>query len=199
MAVVTHGGTLPDSSQKTDFYGIVDNATVSSIIDADISSSASIQDSKLNTISTAGKVNVSSLIGQIANTNLAQLVNSSLVSGAALTLLPNIPSGAGIIPSANIGNLLGSWTTKNFGTTYQATTDLLVIVTATSSFPAGSTANIFSDSNSSPSTLRAVYSGPATTYTTDASIITPVRKNDYYEATESGVSGPVMYILSIGS
>jgi hypothetical protein len=115
FAVVTHGGSLPDSSQKADFYGIVDNATVSSIVSADISSSAGIMDTQLNTISTGGKVNTSALTGQIANANLAQLVNAALVSGAALTLLPNIPSGAGLVPVANIPII-----TTNYGSSASA-------------------------------------------------------------------------------
>ncbi len=49
------------------------------IIDAHIAAGAAIVDTKLATISTAGKV-----------------------SGAALTLLTNIPAGAGIIPGANV-------------------------------------------------------------------------------------------------
>ena len=49
------------------------------IVNADVSASAAIVDTKLNTIATAGKV-----------------------SGAALTLLANIPSGAGVIPAANL-------------------------------------------------------------------------------------------------
>lgn len=102
MAVVTHGSSLPDSAQKTDFYGIIDNATVTSIIDSDISNGAAIQDSKLNTISTAGKVNASALTGQIANANLAQLTTAALVSGSSLVNLANIPSGAGLIPTANL-------------------------------------------------------------------------------------------------
>lgn len=47
-AVITHGGTLPDSAQKTDFYAIIDSATISAITNADISSSAAILASKLD-------------------------------------------------------------------------------------------------------------------------------------------------------
>lgn len=79
IGVITHGGTLPDSAQKTDFYGIVDNATVTGIVNADISNSAAIVDSKLEQITTASKV-----------------------SGTSLTGLASIPAGAGVIPSANI-------------------------------------------------------------------------------------------------
>lgn len=53
------------------------------ITNAKVAAGAGIVDTKLATISTAGKV-----------------------SGAALTLLPNVPSGAGVLPSANSPNKL---------------------------------------------------------------------------------------------
>lgn len=81
----------------SDYNGNLDNSNLSSaagiiysklsltngIVNADINSSAAIVATKLATIATAGKV-----------------------SGAALTLLPNIPSGAGVIPTANLPSLL---------------------------------------------------------------------------------------------
>jgi hypothetical protein len=78
---VTRGTTLPDSSGKADFHALVDSATatVTNIVNADIDAAAAIADSKLAAITTAGKV-----------------------SGAALTLLPNTPSGAGELPIANV-------------------------------------------------------------------------------------------------
>jgi hypothetical protein len=190
MAVVTHGSSLPDSSQKADFYGLIDNATVGSIVDADISNGAAIQDTKLNTISTAGKVNVSALTGTIANANLAQLTASALVSGAALTLLPNIPSGAGLIPSANIGSLLGTWTSKSFGQIYQAATDLLVVSIGGTNSP---TMIGYTDSSSSPSTVR--QSSASTQQTT--CFVMPVKKNDYWEVTTNGTNS-AMFIIAIG-
>ena len=63
MATVTHSGTLPDSSQKTDFYSIIDNATVTSIVNADIGAGAAIADTKLATITTSAKVNRSAITG----------------------------------------------------------------------------------------------------------------------------------------
>ena len=63
MASITHGGTLPDSSQKTDFYAIIDNGTVTSIVNADIGAGAAIADSKLAAITTASKVNQSAIYG----------------------------------------------------------------------------------------------------------------------------------------
>ena len=62
MATVAVTNTLPDSANKADFYSIVDNATVTEIVNADIAASANIADSKLATITTAGKVNVSALV-----------------------------------------------------------------------------------------------------------------------------------------
>lgn len=54
-------------------------SSVNNIVDAQISSGASISDSKL-----------------------AQITTASKVSGAALTSLASIPSGAGVIPAANV-------------------------------------------------------------------------------------------------
>lgn len=79
MSSITRTATLPDSSNKSDFYSLVDSSTVGSIVNADIDASAGIVDTKLATISTAGKVN-----------------------GASLTGLASIPAGAGSIPIANL-------------------------------------------------------------------------------------------------
>ena len=80
MATVTKGGVLPDTGvTKNEVYALVDSATISAVVNADVDTNAAIVDTKLATISTAGKV-----------------------SGAALTLLTSIPSGAGVIPIANI-------------------------------------------------------------------------------------------------
>lgn len=38
----------------------------------------------------------------LADSKLAQITTAAKVSGTALTLLPNIPAGAGVIPAANL-------------------------------------------------------------------------------------------------
>jgi len=60
---ITRGGDLPDSAAKADFHNLIDNSTVaiSDIVNADISNSAGIADTKLASITTAGKVNVTAL------------------------------------------------------------------------------------------------------------------------------------------
>lgn len=52
------------------------------------------------------------LAGSIADTKLLTISTAGKVSGAALTSLPSIPSGAGLIPTANLGT--GSATTGTF-------------------------------------------------------------------------------------
>lgn len=197
-AVVTHGGTLPDSSQKTDFYSIIDNATVTSIIGSDLSAGANILDSQLATITTAGKVNTSALTGQIANTNLAQLVNPALVSGAALTLLPNIPSGAGIIPAVNIGGLIGAPVSKTLGQIYQALTDGIVQAAAVYTGGSGVSLQGFTDSSSTPSTK--VMENDSASSTFWASITFTVKKGNYYEVVATGSTTTVILnFIPLGS
>ena len=89
MSIITHHTNLPDTAQKTDFYSLVDNATATGIIGTDISSAAAISDVSLAVISTAGKVD-----------------------GAALNNLANVPSGAGLLPAANVfpsGGFVSMW------------------------------------------------------------------------------------------
>lgn len=92
-----------------------------SILNADISSSAAIVYSKLSLgesiLSTDIKdgeivnadINASAAI---VDSKLAQITTASKVSGAALTSFTDIPSGAGIIPTANLGS--GSASASNF-------------------------------------------------------------------------------------
>lgn len=81
MATLGRGATFSanDTVTNTKLHNLVDGGTVSNIVNADIDSAAAIADTKLAAISTAGKV-----------------------SGAALTGLSGIPSGAGVIPAANL-------------------------------------------------------------------------------------------------
>ncbi len=122
MANIAHQNELPDSASKQDFYDLIDNSGVTGIVNSDISSGASITDNKLSPITTAGKVNGSTLTslssipmaaGSIPSANIASLPDSSLatistagkVDGAALTNLDNIPSDAGDIPLTSLGNV----------------------------------------------------------------------------------------------
>ena len=58
MATITKGQTFGSTEQitNTKLHALVDSATISAIVNADIDSSANIADTKLNQISTAEKV-----------------------------------------------------------------------------------------------------------------------------------------------
>ena len=210
MATVTHGGTLPDTSDKADFYAIIDNATVQSIVNADIAAGAAIVDTKLATITTASKVNVSAITGQLANANLAQITAAAKVSGAALTLLPNIPSGAGIIPVANIGSILGANVSRSAGTIYQAPSDGIVVgYLQNTDMNAQPYFTAVTDSNATPSTVVQRGEGVRDTFYTPAAQYTPicfpVRKDDYWQVTiayhlsSSGGTIPALFFIPLGS
>lgn len=79
------------------------------IVNADINASAAIAQSKLNLSITNAEVNASAAI---VDTKLAQITTASKVSGAALTSLASIPSGAGVIPAANLSGFKLAYNTQ---------------------------------------------------------------------------------------
>lgn len=131
MASLTPGYSFGSSEQVTNskLASLVSGGTVSSIVDADISSSAAITLSKINI--TAASINYDrlNLGGNIVNADInasAAIVDSKLatistagkISGAALTSLSSTPSGAGVLPIANIatGTPTGSKFVRDDGT-----------------------------------------------------------------------------------
>lgn len=117
MATLTRGYSFGSTEQVTNskLHYLVDSGTVTSIVDADISNSAAIAYSKLSIGSAAinySKLNLTDSIvnadinsaAAIADTKLATISTAGKVSGAALTSLSSTPSGAGVIPTANLGS-----------------------------------------------------------------------------------------------
>ena len=103
MATITHSGSylLPDNANKSDFYAVVDNAAVTNIVNADVSNSAAIVDTKLATISTAGKVNVTALtVTALAAGDITYYTGSTWArlgigtTGQTLTVAAGLPSWA---------------------------------------------------------------------------------------------------------
>lgn len=96
---ITRGSTLPDSASKADFHNLVDNATgtVTNVAGADISSSAGIVGTQLSSNA------------DILDTQLHQITTASKVHGSSLTGLASIPSGAGVIPSANLPSAIAKF------------------------------------------------------------------------------------------
>lgn len=91
MPNITAGNVVTDSAQI--LPGI--------IVNSDINASAAIDYSKLALALSIVNADISATAA-IADTKLAQIATASKVSGAAITLLSNIPAGAGVIPIANI-------------------------------------------------------------------------------------------------
>lgn len=90
MPSITNGNSISSSAQILD--GI--------IVDADINAAAAISWSKVNTALQVVNADVSATAA-IVDTKLAQITTASKVSGAAITSLASLPAGAGVIPSAN--------------------------------------------------------------------------------------------------
>lgn len=100
-------------------------------------------------------------------------------------------------------SMLGTWSSKSVNVIYQAATDGFALAVVDTGNSNGHYAYLYSDSSSSPSTLRSEvgsdssFSGPNGIIGT---LFSPVRKGDYYEFTTSGASinaGP--YFLSSGT
>lgn len=123
MASLTRGQTFSalETITNTKLHNLVDLGAVSNIVNADISNSAAIVYSKLSLavsivnadISTSAaiaysKLNLSGavlnadLAGSIADTKLNQITTASKVHGSSITGLASLPSGAGVVPIANL-------------------------------------------------------------------------------------------------
>lgn len=206
MATLTRGQTFTstDTVTHTKLHALVDSGAVSAIVNADIDASAAIADTKLATISTAGKVD-----------------------GAALTGLASIPAGAGVIPSANISVTVpvkatgaelntgtddakfatakaiadstiirtgfGAWTAAlTNGTSYEATTNGFVMLKASNT---GSGA-VLTDSSNPPTTERGTISVTPSSIPIQSSL-TPIKKGDYYKVREDA-SAVLGYFIPLG-
>lgn len=134
---VIRNKTLPDSSQKQDFYDLIDltQITISQIVNADIASSAAIADSKLAQLTTASKVALSAIAQGGATTDQALVWNGSAWAPTTLNSVPTATISMYGASSAPTGWLLcdGSAVSR---TTYAA---LFAIISTTYGTGDGST------------------------------------------------------------
>lgn len=87
---------------------------IGGIVNADVNATAGITYSKLNL--TGGIVNADvNASAAIVDTKLATISTAGKVSGAALTSLSSTPSGAGVMPTANLGSGTANSTTVLYG------------------------------------------------------------------------------------
>ena len=134
MATVTKGKTFINGETVTPavLHQLVDSATVTNISDSDISSSAAISDTKLATISTAGKVansatsatelaTANTIVSRNASGNFAAGTIFANLSGTATNVtgtvaIPNGGTGATTVTAARTALGLGTAATLNTGT-----------------------------------------------------------------------------------
>ena len=88
MATLSKGYTYSATElvTNTKLHNVVDDGTVTAIVNADISATAAIVDTKLAQIATADAVSGTALVaGSVTNAGLAQITTADKVSGSALT------------------------------------------------------------------------------------------------------------------
>lgn len=168
-------GQVIVASQHNSNFSTIYNDYNGNITTSNIAANASIADTQLANISTAGKV-----------------------SGAALTSLASIPSGAGIIPSANLPAVVGIGTIDTVAddSTITATTDGFAVATATSSNGGLDYARITVVANGSTFYSIAGSGGLA------AFTCVPVKKGNTYNIKVDGTGTPINILrqfIHIGS
>lgn len=110
-------GTTAKSGEVNTDFNTVYTCVNGNIDNTNISSSAAIAYSQLNLSASIQNSDILTSAG-IVDSKLAQITTTGKVSGAALTGLSSIPSGAGVIPIANIatGTPTGSKFVRDDGT-----------------------------------------------------------------------------------
>lgn len=123
------------------------------------------------------------------------------VSGAYFTSLSSISSGAGIIPVANIGALVGATTNRSFTTVYQAATDGQVCASGRQA-SGNVLIQMLTDSSNPPTTNYQECGCNGTSGSNFCSCgCVPVKKNNFYEAkigsgTTDGTNDHVNFVAS---
>jgi len=128
--------------------------TANTIINADIKSDAAIADTKLATISTAGKVNNSATTATNANTGSAIVARDASGNFSAGTITANLTGQASDISNHNTGDL--SEGTNLYHTTARAR----AAISAGGNLSYNSTTGVMSytDSDRSPTSIRSLFS-----------------------------------------
>lgn len=103
MAILTRGVTLGASEvvTNTKLHNLVDSGNCTSIIDSDIAANAAISYSKLELTGSITDADINSS-ASLSDSKFSQITTAGKVSAASIVLLPSLPSGAGVIPSANL-------------------------------------------------------------------------------------------------
>jgi len=200
MAVIVKGGTLPDTGvTKNEIYALVDNATLSGVINADIDANANIAGSKLGTLNTiaggAGTIpiaNIPAITTDKLPLTLTSATTGFTIAGGTTSKTLTV-TGDATISGTISSNSLDSWVDKTSSyAAQQAATDGFVTVLA------GANSNIsgYTDANANPTTQR-VQGGVGSNVV--ASFMMPVKKSDYWKVVLSSGSITSVYWIPLGS
>jgi hypothetical protein len=117
MATLTKGKTFTTNEvvTPTKLNDLVDKATISGIVDADISASAAISQAKIGTISTSGKVSGTAITsgnistsGSITTSSNLSVTGTSTLTGNVTISTGNLSVGSGYIS----GKINPNWISK---------------------------------------------------------------------------------------
>lgn len=224
MAVITipysftNGATIYAAEHNSNFTTIY-NEFNGNIDNANIKSTAAIVDTKLNQITTAGKVSGAALTALASTptsagylpiacgglgTGMAGVTSGSMLYFSAVGTISAFASGtsgkylmttgASSSPiwntiSITSGTIFGTWSASVTGTVYQAATDGFVTA-YTESISAGNNDVIgYADATTAPSIVR--IKSVCTNAGESASISFPVKKNDYWKVDSGAANGTV--------
>jgi hypothetical protein len=199
MATVTTGYTFVNNETvtPTKLNSLAGGASVSNIVDADVSASAGIADTKLATIATAGKVSNSATTATSANTANAIVARDASGNFTAGTVTANTSgTHTGPVIGNVTGNLTGtasalaagvkfpnfsSGSSRAYNTVFQAATDGFLCVSVAGSFING--IQVVIGSTSSP-TIQIWQSGDDINVNTKyaSSGLLPIPAGTYYQA-----------------
>jgi hypothetical protein len=106
MGIITRtpyvAGTTAAAAAVNSNENIIVNEINGNLDNNNIKASAGIVDSKLAQITTSAKVSTTAITGVLDEASIGTISGSNKVYGTALISLPNIASGAGVIPFANL-------------------------------------------------------------------------------------------------
>jgi hypothetical protein len=121
MATVTKGYTFGATETVTNakLHSLVDSATVTAIVNADVDASAAIADTKLAQITTSSKVAVAAIVGTIPTSKGGTSATASANAANGVVVLDSnghfTTIGASALTSVPAANLIGDVATINGG------------------------------------------------------------------------------------
>lgn len=183
---ITRGNTLPDSSAKSDFHNLIDQATgtVTGIVNADVDSSAAIANSKLNLASITQVVGMTSKMFKLAQgANIASASALALGTDGNLFYITGTTSITSITSVPQAGTVVVLW----FASALTMTDGSNLVLQGNFTTAANDTMTLVSDGTNMIEIGRSRYTTIApVTLTDQATIATDATASSHYRVTLAG-------------